>query len=113
MVTAAKTGRDKITLVTSPSISDLGAWLEQLIAESPGKLGKGIIPGDRHDLAAPENYGNDRLFAYVRSEKSPDAGQDAKLVAIEKAGHPVIRIALADTYDLGQEFFRWEIATAV
>jgi transaldolase / glucose-6-phosphate isomerase len=111
--TAAKAGRDKITLVTSPAISDLGAWLEQLIAESTGKLGKGIIPVDREKLAAPETYGNDRIFAYVRSEKSPDADQDAKLAAIEKAGHPVIRIALADIYDLGQEFFRWEIATAV
>jgi transaldolase/glucose-6-phosphate isomerase len=111
--TAAKAGRDKITLVTSPAISDLGAWLEQLIAESTGKLGKGIIPVDREKLAPPETYGNDRIFAYVRSEKSPDADQDAKLAAIEKAGHPVIRISLADTYDLGQEFFRWEIATAV
>ncbi|HEX3107027.1 MAG TPA: bifunctional transaldolase/phosoglucose isomerase [Terriglobales bacterium] len=113
MGTAAKAGRDKITLVTSPAISDLGAWLEQLIAESTGKLGKGIIPVDREKLAAPETYGNDRIFAYVRSEKSPDADQDAKLAAIEKAGHPVIRIALGDIYDLGQEFFRWEIATAV
>jgi len=113
MGTAAKAGHDKITLVTSPAISDLGAWLEQLIAESTGKLGKGIIPVDREKLAAPETYGNDRIFAYVRSEKSPDADQDAKLAAIEKAGHPVIRISLADTYDLGQEFFRWEIATAV
>jgi transaldolase / glucose-6-phosphate isomerase len=113
MGTAAKAGRDKITLVTSPAISDLGAWLEQLIAESTGKLGKGIIPVDRENLAAPETYGNDRIFAYVRSEKSPDADQDAKLAAIEKAGHPVIRISLGDTYDLGQEFFRWEIATAV
>jgi transaldolase / glucose-6-phosphate isomerase len=113
MGTAAKAGRDKITLVTSPAISDLGAWLEQLIAESTGKLGKGIIPVDREKLAAPETYGNDRIFAYVRSEKSPDADQDTKLAAIEKAGHPVIRISLADTYDLGQEFFRWEIATAV
>jgi len=113
MGTAAKAGRDKITLVTSPAISDLGAWLEQLIAESTGKLGKGIIPVDREKLAAPETYGSDRIFAYVRSEKSPDADQDAKLAAIEKAGHPVIRIALGDIYDLGQEFFRWEIATAV
>src|SRR5579872_5876202 len=113
MGTAAKAGRDKITLVTSPAISDLGAWLEQLIAESTGKLGKGIIPVDREKLAAPETYGSDRIFAYVRSEKMPDADQDAKLAAIEKAGHPVIRIALGDIYDLGQEFFRWEIATAV
>jgi transaldolase/glucose-6-phosphate isomerase len=113
MGTAAKAGRDKITLVTSPAISDVGAWLEQLIAESTGKLGKGIIPVDREKLAVPETYGDDRIFAYVRAEKAPDADQDAKIAAIEKAGHPVIRISLGDTYDLGQEFFRWEIATTV
>ena len=111
--TAATLGRDKITLITSPGISDLGAWLEQLIAESTGKAGKGIIPVDREALASPEVYGNDRIFAYVRLESAPDASQDAKVAALEKAGQPVVRIALADTYSLGQEFFRWEIATAV
>ena len=111
--TAAKAGRDKITLITSPGISDLGAWLEQLIAESTGKLGKGIIPVDREELGAPEVYGNDRIFAYLRLEGAPDAAQDAKVAALEKAGHPVVRIAVADIYNLGQEFFRWEIATAV
>jgi transaldolase/glucose-6-phosphate isomerase len=111
--TAAKMGRDKITFITSPGISDLGAWLEQLIAESTGKLGKGIIPVDREALAGPEVYGNDRIFAYVRLETAPDAAQDAKVSALEKAGYPVIRIAMIDTYNLGQEFFRWEIATAV
>jgi transaldolase / glucose-6-phosphate isomerase len=110
---AAKSGRDKITIITSPAISDLGAWLEQLIAESTGKQGKGIIPVDRERLAAPETYGNDRIFAYLRFEGSPDSEQDAKVAALEKAGQPVIRIAVNDTYDLGQEFFRWEIATAV
>ncbi len=113
MGSAAKLGRDKITLVTSPGIGDLGAWLEQLIAESTGKLGKGIIPVDREELGAPEVYGNDRLFAYVRLDGAPDAAQDAKVAALEKAGHPVVRIALSDIYNLGQEFFRWEIATAV
>src|SRR5260370_445101 len=111
--TAAKLGRDKITLIASPGISDLGAWLEQLIAESTGKLGKGIIPVDREDLGAPEAYGKDRIFAYLRLESAPDAAQDAKVVALEKAGHPVVHIALSDIYSLGQEFFRWEIATAV
>ncbi|HEY6769011.1 MAG TPA: bifunctional transaldolase/phosoglucose isomerase [Candidatus Sulfotelmatobacter sp.] len=111
--TAAVNGRDKITIVTSPGISDLGAWLEQLIAESTGKLGKGIIPVDREQLAGPEVYGHDRVFAYVRLESGPDAAQDAGVAALEKAGHPVVRIAMSDTYDLGQEFFRWEIATAV
>jgi transaldolase/glucose-6-phosphate isomerase len=111
--TAAKLGRDKITLITSPGISDLGAWLEQLIAESTGKLGKGIIPVDRETLAAPDVYGNDRIFAYLHLEGASDPAQDAKVAAIEKAGQPVVRIAVSDTYSLGQEFFRWEIATAV
>src|ERR1700675_2511900 len=111
--TAAKLGRDKITLITSPGIGDLGAWLEQLIAESTGKLGKGIIPVDREELGAPGVYSNDRIFAYLRLENAPDAVQDAKVAALEKAGHPVVRIAVSDIYNLGQEFFRWEIATAV
>jgi transaldolase / glucose-6-phosphate isomerase len=111
--TAARAGRDKITFITSPGISDLGAWLEQLIAESTGKQGKGIIPVDRETIGAAEVYGNDRVFAYLRLESAPDAAQDAQVTALEKAGHPVVRISLGDTYDLGQEFFRWEIATAV
>jgi len=110
---AARSGRDKLTIITSPQIFDLGAWLEQLIAESTGKQGKGIIPVDREELGPPDIYGNDRLFAYVRLESAPDAAQDAKVAALEKAGHPVVRISMADIYDLGQEFFRWEIATAV
>ena len=111
--TAARAGRDKITFVASPGISNLGAWLEQLIAESTGKQGKGIIPVDRESLGAPDVYGKDRVFAYLRLETAPDADQDAKVDALEKAGQPVIRIKVADKYDLGQEFFRWEIATAV
>jgi transaldolase/glucose-6-phosphate isomerase len=111
--TAARSGRDKVTIITSPDISDLGAWLEQLLAESTGKVGKGIIPVDREELAAPEVYGNDRVFAYVHTEHGIDVKQDAKLTALEKAGHAVLRIAMADIYDLGAEFFRWEIATAV
>ncbi len=115
---AAKLGRDKLTLITSPGIADLGAWLEQLIAESTGKLGKGVIPVDREDIGAPDAYGNsnnshDRIFAYVRLETAPDAAQDAKVSALEQSGQPVVRIAVSDIYNLGQEFFRWEIATAV
>ena len=110
---AAKAGRDKVTIVASPEIFDLGAWLEQLLAESTGKQGKGIIPVDREALGAPELYGKDRVFAYLRLETAPDTQQDAKVAALEKAGHPVVRIAVLDNYDLGQEFFRWEIATAV
>ena len=113
MGTAAKLGRDKITLVTSPGIADLGAWLEQLIAESTGKLGKGIIPVDREALGAPDVYGSDRIFAYVRLDSDPDSEQDAKIKALENAGQPVVRISVSDLYNLGQEFFRWEIATAV
>ena len=110
---AAIAGRDKVTIIASPGIFDLGAWLEQLLAESTGKQGKGIIPVDRELTAAPDIYGNDRVFAYLRLESAPDAQQDSKVDALEKAGQPVIRIGIGDTYDLGQEFFRWEIATAV
>jgi transaldolase / glucose-6-phosphate isomerase len=110
---AAKLGRDKLTIVASPAIYDLGAWLEQLIAESTGKQGKGIIPVDREELTGPEGYGSDRVFAYLRFGPSPDSNQDEHVAALEKAGHPVIRISMSDTYDLSQEFFRWEIATAV
>jgi glucose-6-phosphate isomerase len=111
--TAAVHGRDKVTIVTSPEISDLGAWLEQLLAESTGKVGKGIIPVDREELAAPEAYGHDRVFAYIHTESTADAQTESKLTALEKAGHAVLRISMADIYDLGAEFFRWEIATAV
>jgi transaldolase/glucose-6-phosphate isomerase len=110
---AAKLGHDKLTILASPAIYDLGAWLEQLIAESTGKQGKGIIPVDREELTGPEGYGKDRIFAYLRFDPAPDSNQDAHLAALEKAGHPVIRIPMKDTYDLSQEFFRWEIATAV
>jgi len=111
--TAARNGRDKVTIITSPDISDLGAWLEQLLAESTGKVGKGIIPVDCEELVGPEVYGNDRVFAYVHTEHGIDVKQDAKLTALEKAGQAVLRISMADIYDLGAEFFRWEIATAV
>jgi len=110
---AANQGRDKLTIVTSPGIYDLGAWLEQLLAESTGKSGTGIIPVDREQLAQPDIYGSDRVFAYLRLESEPDKGQSSAVDALAKAGHPVIRIVLSDIYNLGQEFFRWEIATAV
>jgi transaldolase/glucose-6-phosphate isomerase len=110
---AARNGRDKVTLITSPPIWDFGAWLEQLMAESTGKEGKGLIPVDREPLGKPDAYGNDRVFAYIRTEKGFDPAQDQAVDALAKAGHPVIRISLADLYNLGQEMFRWEIATAV
>jgi len=106
-------GKDKITLITSPGISDLGAWLEQLLAESTGKEGKGIIPVDREELGSPEVYGQDRLFLYIGLQGDSDTKQAAQVEALEKAGHSVVRINVLDKYDLGQEFFRWEIATSV
>jgi len=111
--TAANQGVDKVTIISSPGISDLGAWLEQLLAESTGKQGKGIVPVDREKLAKPAAYGNDRVFAYLRLEAKPDKKQDAAVAALEKDGLPVVRISVKNTHNLGQEFFRWEIATAV
>ncbi len=105
--------RDKVTLVASPPIGDLGAWLEQLMAESTGKLGEGLIPVDGEALGPSSSYGNDRVFVYVRLESAPDSLQDAAIHALENAGHPVVRIGVEDPMDLGGEFFRWEIATAV
>ena len=106
-------GRNKVTIITSPGIHDLGAWLEQLLAESTGKQGKGLIPVDREALGSPEVYGNDRVFIHLRLADEPDIAHKQQLDALRSAGHPVVEIELADTYDLGQEFFRWEIATAV
>ncbi len=111
--TLQKSGRDKVTLFASPGISDLGAWLEQLLAESTGKEGKGLIPVDRESIGAPDVYGKDRVFVYMRLEDGADAKQDAGVATLEKAGQPVVRIQVANNYELGQEFFRWEIATAV
>ena len=111
--TLGKRGRDKVTLITSPGIGDLGAWLEQLLAESTGKQGKGLIPVDREEIGDPGIYGKDRVFVYTRLESAPSAAQDAAVERLEKAGHPVVRIPVDDVYDLGQEFFRWEFATAV
>jgi transaldolase/glucose-6-phosphate isomerase len=110
---AAKRGMDKVTIIASPAIFDLGAWLEQLLAESTGKQGKGLIPVDREKLGPPTEYGKDRVFAYARLTSAPDAKQDAAVAALEAAGNPVVRIEVSDIYNLGQEFFRWEIATAV
>jgi hypothetical protein len=113
MGVAAKHGRDKLTLVVSPKIAALGAWLEQLIAESTGKNGKGIIPVDLEPLGAPSVYGKDRLFVYVRLASGADKAQDDAVSALEKAGHAVARISVPDPIALSGEFFRFEIATAV
>jgi transaldolase / glucose-6-phosphate isomerase len=112
MGAACKAGRDKLTFVMSPEIASLGSWIEQLVAESTGKEGKGIVPIDGEPLGAPEAYGSDRLFAYLRFGAG-DAKQDAAVVALEAAGHPVIRIGLDSREALGREFFRWEMATAI
>jgi len=106
-------GHDKVTIVASPGIADLGAWLEQLIAESTGKIGRGLIPIDGELTGAPGVYGKDRLFAYLRLDDAPDAGQDAAIAALEKAGHPVVRATLNGHQEIAQQFFLWEFATAV
>jgi transaldolase/glucose-6-phosphate isomerase len=111
--TCAISGRDKVTLIGSAGIRNLGAWLEQLLAESTGKNGKGVIPVDGEPLGVPGAYGDDRLFVYLHLASDDDEDQEAKVRALERAGHPVVRIMLEDLADLGGEFFRWEFATAV
>ncbi len=112
-VAASRLGRDKITIIASPGIADIGAWLEQLMAESTGKQGKGLIPLADEPLAAPDRYGADRFFAYLELEGKADPVQRQAVDALAKAGHPVAYITVKDIWDIGQEFFRWEIATAV
>ncbi len=111
--TLARQGRDKVTLITSPAIYDLGAWLEQLIAESTGKLGRALIPVDREPIGNAADYGKDRVFVYIRFGPLPDPLQDEAVAQLEAANHPVIRLTVADRYNLGAEFFRWEVAVAV
>jgi transaldolase/glucose-6-phosphate isomerase len=112
-VAATRFGRDKVTIIASPGITDLGAWLEQLLAESTGKQGRGLIPLADEPLGTPENYGSDRFFAYLELDGKHDQSQREAVAAFEKAGHPVARIGVRDAWHIGQEFFRWEIATAV
>lgn len=112
----ALAGRDKVTFFLSPGISALGAWLEQLLAESTGKQGKGLVPVDGEEPGTTAAYGADRLFVYIRLRHAMDpdhARLDEAVSSLERAGHPVVRILLDDARDLGQEFFRWEMATAV
>ncbi len=106
-------GRDKVTIASSRKIADFGAWAEQLIAESTGKEGKGLVPIDGEPLGEPALYGNDRFFIDIRTEGENDAAHDDKLAALEKAGHPVVRIVMKSIDHIGQEFFRFEMATAV
>jgi len=107
----AGAGRDKMTLVTSPSLAPFGDWVEQLIAESTGKAGRGILPVVGEPVAAPDVYGNDRFFVYLRL--AGEGAHDDAVCALETAGHPVVRLDMGDLYDLGGQFFLWEMATAV
>ena len=109
----ALAGRDKLTLVTSPRIGSFGLWAEQLVAESTGKEGVGIVPVCGEPLRPPDSYGDDRLFIYLRLDGDANGDTDEFIDAVESAGHPAVRIDLSDAYDLGAEFFRWELATAV
>lgn len=110
---AAMMGRDKVTFNASPRFADFGAWTQQLIAESTGKNGKAIIPIDFETLGRPEVYGSDRVFIDLRMASEASASDAAALDALEKAGHPVVRIVMQSAEDIAQEFFRFEIATAV
>ena len=109
----AQQGRDKLTLITPPALADLGLWLEQLLAESTGKEGQGILPVAGEAPHEPAVYGPDRVFVYVGYQSQPAAETSAQLATLAAAGHPVIRIEMTDALDLGAEFFRWEVATAV
>jgi transaldolase/glucose-6-phosphate isomerase len=106
-------GRDKVTIFSSKKIADFGAWAEQLIAESTGKEGKGLIPIDGETISDVSVYGNDRFFIDLRTQGEDDTDHDAKLGAIEQAGHPVVRIVMESIEHIGQEFYRFEMATAV
>lgn len=109
----ARYGRDKLTLLTSPELAAFGPWAEQLIAESTGKHGVGILPVEGEPLLDAASYRDDRLFAYLRLEGADNGATDAHCAALVAAGHPVVAIRLNDAYDLGAEFYRWEFATAV
>jgi hypothetical protein len=109
MAEAALAGRDKLTILADAPLAAFGSWLEQLVAESSGKGGKGIVPVDREPPGDVSAYGKDRLFVYLRQ-----SGELDKVVAtLREAGHPLLEIAVSNNYDLGAEFYRWEVATAV
>ncbi len=107
----AKQGRDKLTIIADEKIASIGLWIEQLIAESTGKEGKGVVPIAGEPLGAPNVYADDRVFVSIAVDK-PNSETESKLAALEAAGHPVVRRTLTDLYDLGEEFFLWEFATA-
>ncbi len=113
LATHAQQGRDKLTLVCAPEIATLGWWLEQLVAESLGKQGVGVVPVEGEELGQPENYGADRVFVHIALPGNGSDDNVERVQAMATAGLPVIRLEMADCMDLAQEFFRWEVATAV
>lgn len=110
---AMEAGRDKMTIVTSKKLAGFGVWVEQLVAESTGKQGTGVVPIDGETLGAPTDHGADRVFVHLKLAGSADRPLEKKLDALVSAGHPVLTLPLATPLDLAQEFFRWEFATAV
>jgi glucose-6-phosphate isomerase len=113
MGTMALKGRDKLTIVTSSAVQGFGLWVEQLIAESTGKEGRGIVPVVGEPRLEPRYYGDDRLFIYIRLKDSADAETDDWIERLKASGQPAVTLEMSDSYDLGAEFFRWEFATAV
>lgn len=109
----AAAGRNKLSLITSPRLASMGTWIEQLVAESTGKEGRGVIPVAGEPIGPPAWYSDDRLFVYMRLAGDGVPADEAKVTALEKAGHPVLRTELRDAFDLGAEFYRWEYAIAV
>jgi hypothetical protein len=109
---AALAGRDKLTVLTAPRLASFGDWVEQLVAESTGKRGRGIVPVVGEPIGEPDSYGPDRIFAILTLAGDPDTQWHELSEALEQRGHPVVRIELADVLDVGAEFFRWEVATA-
>jgi glucose-6-phosphate isomerase/transaldolase/glucose-6-phosphate isomerase len=113
MASLAQAGRDKMTLIASPQIAAFGLWVEQLLAESTGKEGIGLIPVAHEPIVAPAAYGSDRLFIYLRLKGDQNRPLDLQVAKLARQGHPVLTLSLQDRYDLAGEFFRWEVATAL
>jgi transaldolase/glucose-6-phosphate isomerase len=111
-IAASRFGRDKVTIIASPEVAPLGAWLEQLLSESTDRHGRGLIPVAGEPMMTSERYGNDRLFVFLGPGGQGNP-QGQAVEALEREGHPVVRVNVKDIWHIGQEFFRWEIATAV
>jgi glucose-6-phosphate isomerase/transaldolase/glucose-6-phosphate isomerase len=113
MASLAQAGRNKITVIASPQISTFGLWAEQLLAESTGKEGTGLIPVANEPIVSPTAYGTDRLFVYLRLKGDQNRQLDRQIAGLARKGHPILTLTLQDRYDLAGEFFRWELATAI